>query len=347
MNKITLLVDYRSCFGSRYDSKVYRNGMDKSLLKKYFKEHGFKVKFLSFFKINFREDHKGKIYLYTSSEDPGYLYKSYIEDIILGLTLKGAIVLPDYKYLRANNNKVFMEILRDISSNSAIKNIASNHFGTHDELINNFSELPDKTILKLSEGASSFGVFKAESHRELEKISKKVTKSRYVFDDLWDIGRSIKHKGYKRESINRKKVIVQNVIPDLDNDWKILIYDRKYYVMYRPVRKNDFRASGSGHDRYLYGNKTPIPDGLLDFCESIYKDMNVPNLSIDVAFDGKEFYLIEFQAIYFGSVCQRRSNCYHLKINKNWEMIKEKLDLEKVYADSIITYIKRNIFEKL
>lgn len=46
--------------------------------------------------------------LNTSSEDNGYHYKDYIEDIILGLYLQGAILLPEYKYLRANNNKVYM-----------------------------------------------------------------------------------------------------------------------------------------------------------------------------------------------------------------------------------------------
>ena len=91
-------------------------------------------------------------------------------------------------------------------------------------------------------------------------------------------------------SKNRKKFIVQNFISGLDNDWKILIYGKYYYVMFRPNKKNDFRASGSGHDNYIYGDKTPIPKGLLTFAKSVYEYLNVPNISLDVAYNGEEFF---------------------------------------------------------
>ena len=101
-------------------------------------------------------------------------------------------------------------------------------------------------------------------------------------------------------------------------------------------------ASGSGHDNYIYGDKTPIPEGLLSFAKSVYDCLNVPNISLDIAYNGKEFYLIEFQAINFGSVCQVRANAYHRLTDNNWLLVKEKLSLEKVYANSVGFYIKNN-----
>ena len=341
MTKITLLIDYKNNFESRYDSKIYRSGMDKDNLVKYFNTYNVTVEFLSFSKIDFRKNHENKIYLYTSSEDPGYLYKSYIEDVILGLSLKGAIVLPDYKYLRANNNKVFMEILRDISDDKEVKNIYSKHFGTHEELQDNLDMAPNQSIMKLAKGASSLGVFKSDSHSSLIKNVKKHTKTSYFQDDLRDIARSVKHKGYQKDSVRRKKFIVQNFIPDLKNDWKILIYNNRYYVLFRPVRKNDFRASGSGHSGYLSGNKAKLPNGMLDFVKKIYSNMNVPNLSIDVAFDGQDFYMLEFQVLYFGTTTQRISSCYYSYIDSKWQLFKECLDLEKVYVDSIMAYLNK------
>ena len=62
------------------------------------------------------------------------------------------------------------------------------------------------------------------------------------------------------------------------------------------VRDNDFRASGS--HKFIF--KEDIPDGILDFAKLIFDILNVPNLSIDVAFDGNKFHLLEFQAIYYG-----------------------------------------------
>jgi len=46
--------------------------------------------------------------------------------------------------------------------------------------------------------------------------------------------------------LHRSKFIVQEFIPDLSNDWKVLVFWDKYYVLRRKNRPNDFRASGSG-----------------------------------------------------------------------------------------------------
>ena len=68
--------------------------------------------------------------LYTSSEDPDYFYKSYIEDIVYGLKNIGAKLIPPYKYLRTNNNKVLMEILRDQFKIPELNTQKSRYFGT-------------------------------------------------------------------------------------------------------------------------------------------------------------------------------------------------------------------------
>ena len=111
MKKIYLLTDYKGHFGSKHDAIPYRSGTDKNLLQKYFSEYGFKTVFLGFSEVDFRKmDFKNKYVLYTSSEDVGCHYKSYIEDIVYGLHLQGAQLIPGYKWLQAHNNKVFMEI---------------------------------------------------------------------------------------------------------------------------------------------------------------------------------------------------------------------------------------------
>ena len=335
---IFLLTDYQQRFGQKHDDFPYRSGMDKNLLQKYFAGHGFEAHFLSFSDIDFRETClRSKYVLYTSSEDIGYHYKSYIEDIVLGLELQGTIVIPAYKYLRANNNKVFMEILRDQMNFDLIKNIKSHHFGTIEELKNNIEKVDPQSVIKSAAGAMSSGVHLSKSRNYLIKEGKKVSRTKNLYKELWDLGRSLKHKGYKRESRYRKKFIVQNYVPELSNDWKILVYDKKYYVLYRNTRKNDFRASGSGN--FVF--REDVPTEILDYAEKIYKKFHVADLSIDVVFNGNDLYLLEFQAVYFGATTIVKSPFYFIKTINKWDIHRQESELEKVYVDSIISYIRR------
>ena len=146
-------------------------------------------------------------------------------------------------------------------------------------------------VIKTFFGATSIGVTSSKNQNDFKKKIKRASNSKNLFYDIWDFVRAIKHKGYIKESLYRKKFIVQDMIEDLKNDWKVLIFGKKYYVLYRGVRDNDFRASGSGKFEYI----EKLPEGFLDYCEKIYNFFNVPNLSIDIGFDGKQFYLFEFK----------------------------------------------------
>lgn len=156
MKTLYLLTDYKNYFDSKYPSNPYRSGMDKIMLSKYFSELGYKVNYLNFSDINFgNETYKDKIFLYSSSEDINGYYKDYIEDLLLGLCLSGAILIPDFKYFRAHNNKVFMEILRDLSNLNDIKNIKSKYLGTLEDAISVIANKDDHFTIKTYSGATS------------------------------------------------------------------------------------------------------------------------------------------------------------------------------------------------
>ena len=262
--------------------------------------------------------------------------KDFIEDIVFGLHLKGAKVLPDYRFLRANNNKVFMEILRDLADNSVIKNIESRKFGTVSELNSRATE--GEFVIKPAAGAMSQGVLLSKSKQDLIHKAKKLSRTRYLWAELWDLKNKIKHKGFKTDSLYRKKFIVQEFIPGLDRDWKLLIYGDRYYILERKTRKNDFRASGSG----MFSFTKDLPEGILDFGMEVFKAMRVPHLSMDIAYDGKSFYLLEFQAVYFGTKTLENSEFYFRYGNDGWEAIDESSELERVYAESIDLHVKLN-----
>jgi len=321
--------------------------MDQDMLKKAFLESGYESDFIPFSSVNPADGRwKGRNVLYTSAEDSGLVYKQYIEDIVLALTYAGANMIPRFEFLRANNNKVFMELLRDLLPPDMRGNIVSSHFGTLEEFTSSDADPGYPVIIKGFWGAMGKNVFLARNSDELKhiirrKISTRVSLKFRVKEHL----RQIKHKGYQRESFNRGRFIVQKFIPGLKNDWKVYYFGDKAYVFSRPVfHEREFRASGGGYDNYSYGIEAHAPDGLLDFGWEIFKKLGVPNASLDIACDGKLFYLLEFQCLYFGTagILKKYSSECFLKDAVGWQTIENEGNIEKAYAESVAWYLNNS-----
>lgn len=340
--EIIALVDYKGVFGSKYDAIPYRSGLDHNILISEFRKYEINIKFIHFSEIDFTEDWKNRIVIYTSSEDIGYKYKSFIEDIVFGLELKGAIVIPKYIHLRANNNKVFMEILRASLLNEECGN-KSKMYGTLEEAKNVLSrgEITFPCVIKTAEGACSTGVSKANDTEELESKIKLMCKVTNFETDYKDIIRLYKHKGYIKESLYRSKFIIQPMIEGLNNDWKLLIFGNRIFNLKRHVRKNDFRASGS-HNDYKYGSNSGLTSEMMDFAYKIYLKLNIPMLSFDLAYDGKKCYMIEFQSVYFGSSTFILCDDYYELNDGKWNIRPKEGTYEELYAWSINEYLLKN-----
>ena len=338
MNDIYILTDYKGYFGSKQKSNWYQSGMNLNKLQHLFKKAGYNTLFKCFSDINFRkENYQNKLIIYTSAEDPGYFYKDYIEDIILGLHHQGAVLIPGFEFLRANNNKVFMEIMRDIMPFSSVHNIRTQHFGTVEKLMDKSDEYEYPLVIKAASGAMSKGVHLARNKKELQRYSKKISKTPNIIKALWEYKNYFKLSGKIRLTSNfRKKFIVQNFIKDLSGDWKVLVFGNRIYTLNRQNRKNDFRASGSG----LFEFKEDVSYKFLDFAYSVFEQFNVPNISLDIGFDGDKYYLIEFQALYFGTKTLEFAPFFFEKEANKWLMKKASSDLEEVYVTSICNYIE-------
>lgn len=337
--EIIFLVDYNKRFNTKWSAIPYKSGMNKNLLKKEFKKLNTPIKYMAYSDIDFRNRSffNNKIFLYASAEDKNLFYKSFVEDIILGLELIGAEVIPGYKYLRAHHNKTFMEIMRDTSELEDIKDIKSTYFGTYEDFKVQEEKLTYPLVLKSAFGATGKNVTLISSTKEALKKTKRFSSSKSLFYDFRDFVRNLRHKGYVKESRHRKKFIVQNLIPGMDRDYKILVFGNKFYVLERKVKKNDFRASGSG----LIGYTKDLPDGMLDYAMKFFKDQNLPFFAMDVAFNGSSFTLIEFQALHFGTHTLDTAPYYFVQHDKTWECIEEESVLEKEVASSLVAYLRK------
>lgn len=335
--KFLILKDYRSHF---YSSTISRGAsMNLREVKKGFEQLGYEMIEKNFSEIDFCNDNYcGNFVIYQSTEDPSLFYKDYIEDVLLGLQLQGAVLIPDFLKFRAHHNKVFMEIMRNIYSNLKIQNLSVRSFGTLEEYCkyNQFKKFP--VVLKSSDGSKSKGVFLADNEFIAKNIIKKISSTPSFFNLHWFIKNFLDRKGYFPISNHRKKFIIQDYIPGLTGDYKIVIYNKKYFVLFRNNRPNDFRASGSG--RLQFPNN--IPNIVLNYAKTIFEGFNVPFISIDIGYNEKECFLFEFQFISFGQYAVDKSPWHFKFINNEWILNKEKTNAEKEFVSSVHAYIKNN-----
>ena len=311
--------------------------MDKQLLGRQFSGMGYALVFRRFSDPNLFLEVGDASVIYTAQEDPGYRYKDYIEDIVLGLESHGCDVIPAFRYLRATNNKVFMEILRRELLPAKYHNDCL-LCGCIEDLQTEAAKLWYPCVVKAAKGARSRGVYLAKDQKSLIKVAKKVSQTPAFKYMLKDIIRGQKHKGYKAESLYREKFVVQQFIPGLENDWKVLVFHERYYVMRRRNRKGDFRASGSG----LFSYDENVDLDLLESAREIYNCLQLPTLSLDLAKSGDKVFLIEMQFVYFGTITLEKSPYYYMKTNLGWQQVKTRSSLEEEYARSVVGFLKRS-----
>jgi len=302
----------------------------------YFSDMGYNMKAMRFGEIRFNNDYRGFPVLYQSSEDPGLLYKDYIEDILLGLSIQGARLIPDFPKFRAHHNKVFMEILRSINGNVAVKGILSNNYGTYEDFAHDIELQPEKLVMKPAGGARGCGVRRIAGHKAQLRYARELSSSFNMIEWLKVFVNSIIRKNYSKKSLHRRKFIVQEFLSGLDGDYKVLVYGKKYYVLERKNRKNDFRASGSGN----FSFPVSPPDELLNFASDIYASFHVPFISMDIAKFENRYVLLEFQFISFGNYTLERSEFYFTrKGGSGWEKVEEIPDLEREFVSSVVRYL--------
>jgi hypothetical protein len=339
--KLMALTDYKGRFGSKHFDQPYRSGMDREKLKELFLNKGVELVFIPFASAWSHNFERNLHFIYTSSEDDGYLYKSYIEDIVFGLSQRGMVPVPGYEHLRANNNKGFMEFLRAETGDDRLNSIQTKFFGTLEELHSQIHDFSYPVVVKKAAGASGRGVFKASNSKELLAAAMKVSGSRSFFVDIKDWLRSKRHKGYELDSRFRHKFIVQNFIPELKNDWKVYWFNGELYVFFRPIfPSRDFIASGGGYDNYAYDEEATKPQGFFEFVEHIMNFFHVPHASLDIAFDGFRFHLLEIQFVYFGTAGIPYSKGYYKKLLGKWVFVEMKRDIEEVYVSSVVSFLK-------
>ncbi len=335
MANLYLLIDYRGAFGS--STRARGASLNIDLLKQFFSELNYELVVRHFWEIDFRNgDYRGVPFLYHSPEDPGLLYKDYIEDVLLGLMLRGAKLVPDFAKFRAHDNKVFMEILRDCTISDEVRSLRARTFGSYEDFLHANIAGAEALVMKPSEGTRSAGVRVREGRRRQLAYVRRISRSPTLLNaKLW--WRSMAAGGsYVRMSTNRRKFIVQELVPKLPGDFKITVCGKKYYVVQRRNRPDDFRASGSG----LLSFPDAVPSVVLDFAEKAFNAFDVPFAAFDIAFNGDRCFLFEFQFVSLSQFGVEKAPHYFRRDNGNWTLVKESSIGERNLAECVAEYLE-------
>lgn len=300
-------------------------------IEKIIGELGLNVKAITFKDLESIKFDEKDILIYTSSENP--TVRQYIKNNLYFVKDECQLV-PSYDLLMAHEDKGFQEIVKKRKN---IGDLKGNYiFDLEDAQL----DLPK--VLKTSEGAGSSGVFLVNTKKDITKIKKdfftqdfkrkliKVQRKLKLNKDQYSI------YNYKYKKFNL--FVEQEFIADLEHDFKVLVFGDRYFVLKRSVRKNDFRASGSGDFEFI-----KPPTAVLDYAKEITSALESPYLSLDIAQSGKGCHLIEFQATNFGPYTLLNAPYYYIFHADEWNQEKNSKDLESNYAYALSYYLRNKL----
>ena len=291
LKKIIFLTNYKKIIPQR-NNEI--EGLNLGLISRVLEANNFNVKKISINafieSLKEQESIEGVYFYYTSSQYP--IYKSFILDVLTQITLRGGILVPEIRHFMAHENKNFQELEK---VRLGIKSPYGIPVGTYEEGLDVLSKIPYPTVIKKSTGFRSRNVKLANNEEEGKRILSKMMERNFKFDidSLYFFYRRLKNKKHYPKKFG--KVIIQEFIPDLAYDWKILVFGKRCIGGKRFVRKSDFRASGSK----LYSLEQDPPESVLNFALKHKEALKCPNVSMDISENNGDLQLLEYQTMHF------------------------------------------------
>lgn len=331
---IVLLTSEGGFFGQHMKPWI---SMDVASMGARLAEHGFQTQTMSIEEVAHDVTRvRDSVVVYTSTQRPGY--KDFVEDVLLILLRGNNTLVPSFDMFRAHENKGYQELLKTVRG---ISNVHGRYFSSLETATDAWRSWP--AVLKWPAGAKSSAVRLVEDPTELRRVVSIATalpmrlRVRELFSKY--ILRNPMARSWYTYIRPRPRFVLQELVPNLQRDFKVLIFGRKYFVLQRDVRQGDFRASGSGKFNFV-----PPPPGLLDFAADVFDRFAEPFLSLDVCETRTGFALIEFQGVHFGPYTLVHSPFHYQRDDQRserWLRIDGQVTLEREYADAIAEWLRR------
>jgi glutathione synthase/RimK-type ligase-like ATP-grasp enzyme len=341
--EIVILTGNNNFFGQTRKPWVSLN-FDK--MQSILNANGFKIKQYEFHEIfNKKIEIKNSIIFYTFSQKVEI--RNYINDILTYLANFNNELIPKLELLRCHENKGYQELYK---RTLGVKSLNTFYFSNLVDLESYEFQYP--IVFKTIDGSNGKGVYLIKSQKELFETVRKYEKNSFFERlDLFRRKYFRKKKTYKEypdysnekdliqysEYIKpSKRFVLQEFVPNLKWDYRVLIISDRFYITKRHVRANDFRASGA---KIFDFNFEPNPQ-ILNFAKDIFSKFDNPYLSIDIAFDDDNCYLLEYQALHFGLNVLVKSQGYYSFSNDKWSLNIKTPEIEEDLIYGLVKYLK-------
>jgi len=337
MKELYLIVGYNDFFGQTRKPWV---SIDTSRLVSELENLGYIVHKNEFHEIvNGKVKIENQIVFYTFSHRLNL--QQYIRDCLLYLLDCGNTLIPSYELFCCHENKGWQVLLR---RKLGIEGLWNAYFSSKRELKD--YEIKYPVVLKTITGSNAKGVFLVKDEEDLLKKIKSLEKQPSIAQKLDFVRRKYFRKykkipGYPDYDLFKDAqlyqdyitpeipFVLQELIPNLTYDYRVIALGEKYFVSKRLTRKNDFRASGAKRFTFDF----PVPVKLLDFARELHHKIHSPYLSIDVGENEEgDLYLFEFQVEHFGINAIVLGKGYYVEKEGKWEFVEEKTPFEKDLA---------------
>jgi len=343
--KIVILCGDKDFFGQTRKPWV---SMNLAKIQDIFQQHGFTVEKHTFHEmVNREESMKNSLIFYSFSQKESL--RNYINDLVSFLDDGSNTLIPSYELLKCHENKGYQELYK---KKKDIRSLKTYYLSSRKELAHYQINFP--MVFKTLDGSNAKGVYLAGSKKELIKwikrndpstslftrldlLRRKHSRRKKTYPEYPDYTNKKDYEEYKDYMTKQKSFILQEYIPNLTYDYRVLIFYDKYYVMKRHTKAGDFRASGTKRFDFDF----ELDPSLLDYAKQIFEKLDTPMVSLDIGFNGEDYSLFEFQALHFGVSAIVKSKGYYYSLDNNeWSFTQTKSDLETEVAHSVIKYIQ-------
>ncbi|MBC8182680.1 hypothetical protein H8E88_16390 [candidate division KSB1 bacterium] len=344
--KIYILTGNNNFFGQTRKPWI---SMDVDKIVDVIQKNDFQVKKYTFHEIvNQKQTIENGIVFYTFSQKLNR--RNYIKDVVRFLDSNNNPVIPSYDLLLCHENKGYQELFKKKLDLFFLKSF---YFSSIDELSQYDINFP--IVLKSVDSSNGKFVFKINNEEELHgKIQQLVKQNFFTKMDLVRRKYFRKKKGYRdypdytnrkdyfqyRDYIlNENNFVLQEFIPGLTFDYRVLAISGRFYVMKRFTREGDFRASGTKIQQY----DIEVEANLLNFAKEVSAKFDTPFLSLDIGFYDNKYYLFEFQALHFGINAVVKTKGYYQNQNGSWKFVESDQRIEEVIGEGLVNYINNEL----
>jgi glutathione synthase/RimK-type ligase-like ATP-grasp enzyme len=319
--------------------------MDISRWIRALERHGFRIRLLECHQVvNRREPVRDSLVFYPFSQKRNR--REYILDMAADLANHGNTLIPSPDLLRCHENKGYQALYAKTLGLPALPSVYLSGLGEAGTY-----PLDYPLVLKTTDGSNGKGVYLIRSRRDLEMrvrsleklnlfdrldlIRRRYFRRKKRYPDYPDYSNRRDWLEYRDYVLQERNFILQEFVPDLEHDYRILSVFDRLYVMKRRNRRNDFRASGSKRFDFNFE-----PDhGLLNFAHSVSSAVDAPFLSMDICPHRGSFALLEYQALHFGTSVISKNTGYHALEAGRWRFVPEKPAIEEILAEGLARYI--------